>query len=613
MSIADSDSHLHPAPEITGGRPTQHAHSGVLWLNGEVLACACPTCGAPMSIRLWLMLADCWQCGTSTELTEEQIQQAQQLLAAAQAAPLAQPQPQSQPVARAPAQPIARPRPAVLPLAQPVAPAARIPTARRAWGSNFDRRDLPCWLVSILLHMVIIILLGIWAIEQHRDDRAIVLASEVNGLDQPGDARVIVMAREPVEFDQPDKQPLEPRIEVASMGFLGDTSSILPPLEQPPGDLLPAAPSAPVPDQAGGWSTLLAGRDPRVRSQIALREGGTNETEAAVARGLAWLAAHQFEDGHWGLEDFGHAGDCGGRCGMEGTGRSDTGATALALLPFLGAGETHLSGRYQATVAKGVRWLMDAQEENRGLMGSGIGQMYAHGQATIVLCESYALTHDSLLRGPAQRAIDFIVAAQHKGGGWRYTPGEPGDTSVVGWQLMALRSAQMADLNVPPETLTRAMRYLDDAQTERSRGLYSYMPDGGPSPAMTAEGLLSRQYAGWTKSNPLLKSGVGWLLKSHLPQANRPDMYYWYYATQVMHHVGGSSWEEWNGRIRDILVRSQQRSGHEAGSWVPARSSHDRVGGRLYMTALATCTLEVYYRHMPLYRRQAAEKEDKSN
>jgi hypothetical protein len=108
-------------------------------------------------------------------------------------------------------------------------------------------------------------------------------------------------------------------------------------------------------------------------------------------------------------------------------------------------------------------------------------------------------------------------------------------------------------------------------------------------------------YLGWTKDRPGLVNGVEYLAQNHLPSNSNPNIYYWYYGTQVMHHYGGPEWEEWNTRMRDILVQSQERSGHAAGSWNP-RGDHAGAGGRIYMTSLATCTLEVYYRHLPIFR-----------
>jgi hypothetical protein len=108
-------------------------------------------------------------------------------------------------------------------------------------------------------------------------------------------------------------------------------------------------------------------------------------------------------------------------------------------------------------------------------------------------------------------------------------------------------------------------------------------------------------YLGWKRDRPALARGVTWLGDEHLPSASRPNIYYWYYATQVMHHHGGPQWDEWNQRLRDILVGSQETRGHLAGSWAP-KGEFSGEGGRIYMTALAVCTLEVYYRHLPIFR-----------
>jgi hypothetical protein len=118
---------------------------------------------------------------------------------------------------------------------------------------------------------------------------------------------------------------------------------------------------------------------------------------------------------------------------------------------------------------------------------------------------------------------------------------------------------------------------------------------------MTAEALLCRIYMGWTKEDPALMEGARYLVDNHMPSTHQTNMYYWYYATQTLHHLGGSIWDRWNLKMRDVLVNTQEKSGRYAGSWTP-RGGHASAGGRLYMTALATCTLEVYYRHLPIFR-----------
>ena len=312
--------------------------------------------------------------------------------------------------------------------------------------------------------------------------------------------------------------------------------------------------------RADGYAVAVAARDPRLRVEMVTKEGGTTLTEAAVARGLRWLANHQSADGSWSINRFHEAGEC--NCSGGGAFSGKAPGTALAMLPFLGAGQTHLAGKYQETVSRGLRWMIQNQGEDGDLRAGSNGNegMYTHGQATIVLCEAFAMTGDEELRIPAQKAVDFVLKAQFTDGGWRYTPAprtQKGDTSVVGWQLMALQSARSANLTVPDEAWGMADLYMDSVQ-HRDGALYSYQARGGPTPVMTAEGLLCRMYLGWQKDRPGLINGVDFLTANHLPRNSEPNIYYWYYGTQVMHHYGGSEWEEWNTQMRDILVQSQE-------------------------------------------------------
>ncbi|MAR12971.1 MAG: hypothetical protein CL681_23765, partial [Blastopirellula sp.] len=203
-------------------------------------------------------------------------------------------------------------------------------------------------------------------------------------------------------------------------------------------------------------------------------------------------------------------------------------------------------------------------------------------------------------------SINHIVYAQDPvGGGWRYQPKQPGDTSAVGWQLMALKSGHMAYLQVPPVTVQGAMRFLDSVQSD-SGAKYGYTSPGSGQ-ATTAVGLLCRMYLGWKKDNGALHRGVEFLSQKG-PSAN--NMYYNYYATQVMRHFEGEMWDKWNTKMRDSLVNSQIKRGHEEGSWHMGRGDHgSERGGRLYCTSMATMILEVYYRHLPIYGKQAAEED----
>jgi len=349
----------------------------------------------------------------------------------------------------------------------------------------------------------------------------------------------------------------------------------------------------------------LAGRTGSVRAMLLSKGGGSTASEKCVTGGLRWLARYQQSDGKWsfhhGPDDPGSLGQC------------TTGATGLAILAFLGAGHTHRSehARYRTTVDKGLRFLLSQMKrEGAGgdLRGTVVGNegMYAHAIATLALCEAYGQTRDSKLREPAQRAVNFILAAQDpKGGGWRYSPREPGDTTVTGWQLMALKSAKNSRLKVPERVLVNAGHFLDSVQTADG-GRYGYVARGD-TPPMTAIALLCRMYLGWARGHSSLQSGVEYLSRRG---PSPDDIYYDYYATQVLHHWGGSEWKKWNGVLRDRLVETQVKQGDAAGSWKPTGDRGAGPGGRLYQTCLSVMTLEVYYRYLPLYQKETAGRRE---
>ena len=355
-------------------------------------------------------------------------------------------------------------------------------------------------------------------------------------------------------------------------------------------------------------SAPFAGRLGGTKGAMVRREGGSAQSERAVQEGLAWLARHQSKSGGWHLNC---ASDCTSDPGCPGdaTAESETAATGLALLPFLGAGHIHTQeSPYRETVRRGVEWLLAHQSKEGELFLEGFpnAQFYAHAIATMALCEAYGLSREERLKEPCQRAIGFIVRGQNKqDGGWRYYPGMPGDTSVLGWQMFALRSARLAGLEVPTDCFKGCVVYLNLASADRDRTTYGYMPNRTATPTMNAEGLLCRQYLGWTRDSPALVKGAAnvW---AELQIVDERNVYYWYYATQLLHNMQNKAWRQWNPKIRDGLVATQiGGDGCDRGSWSPYLPQPDRWGvraGRVYETALSLLTLEVYYRFLPLYR-----------
>jgi hypothetical protein len=436
------------------------------------------------------------------------------------------------------------------------------------------------------------------------------LKSEAPPADKPpADARVTLprLVRPPLPARPPEEMPgaLPPPKQAA-----GVTVPSARPIDAPAGlgpraERLPRAPAradreARVEDKVIPPPTFVL-RQKEVRQRTLEEFGGNAASEAAVERGLDWLAAHQGADGSWSLNNF-HANCKHPRCDGAGTVTSDPAGTGLALLPFLGAGCTHQGGKHQQTVACGIRWLVGQQRPDGSWAAPGDARpMYGHGMASIALCEAYGMTRDPRLRGPAERALDFIVRAQHDAsGGWRYLPNQAADTSVVGWQVMALKSGEMAGLPVPPKVFEGVKRWLSSVEANRPAGGQFGYQSATPTLTMTAQGLLCLQYLGARRDDPRMRAGTDYLL-ANLPRPGADTSYYWYHATQVMYHVQGKHWKAWNDRLRDPLVSSQSTQGTLAGSWA-AVDAREKPGGRLYATALRLLMLEVYYRHLPLYQ-----------
>lgn len=350
----------------------------------------------------------------------------------------------------------------------------------------------------------------------------------------------------------------------------------------------------------------FGGRTDKGKVKLLKAEGGNDKSEAAVAVGLKWLARHQNVDGSWNAAEIHKDGKC--NCG--GLGHDDRMfGTVIAVLPFLGAGETAKGGSarptYSKPVERALKWIIAKQNKDGVLSSNG----YIQGMAGIALCEAYGMTKDPQLKEPAQKAINAIVNWQGPDGGFRYAPKQNGDTSVSSWHIQALAAGKLAGLNVPNATWDGAMKFLDKVGGEDGYGYTQPLA----TQRLTAAGILCRQELGWKADNKGLVKPIE-MIRRVPPSPAVKDMYYFYYATQAVRHVGGQAWERWNdgvdGRVgmRDLLVESQDQGQNgdkrdQKGSWDSAGDAFGAQFGRLGFTALCLLTLEVYYRHVPLYER----------
>lgn len=272
-------------------------------------------------------------------------------------------------------------------------------------------------------------------------------------------------------------------------------------------------------------------------------------------------------------------------------------------MAFLGAGETHMQGKYKDRIRLGLGYLVGQQEKLKA--GNFHDNAYENALASIAVIEAYGITKDRGLRASAIAAANFIVLAQDSGGSWGYAAKSKGDTSVSGWQFTALKAAAYAGFAVPADTFNRLSAFLDTVADPNGQGYGYNSPSTGAS--TSAVGVLCREFLSWGPGHPGMIKEADFLLRpDNFPTKDKISMYAVFYITQVAHHLGGQHWERWNGTVRDLLIDLQDKGDdpkhvHQKGSWAPRGDPYAKQGGRLMFTSLALITLEMYYYHIPLY------------
>jgi len=341
------------------------------------------------------------------------------------------------------------------------------------------------------------------------------------------------------------------------------------------------------------------------------------DTRTAVQRGLEWLATHQDADGKWDADDFMKHDDADAPTDGKGVPVHDVGVTGLALLAFLGDGNTMRTGPHKDVVKKAAHWLESRQGDD-GLIGSNASHdfIYGHAIATMALAETYGLSDYKALRKTVQSAINYLEAHRNPYLVWRYQPRDnDNDTSVTMWCLMAYKSAQDFGINVNGQALKLIALWLDQV-TDPVTGRACYTKRGEPSSrmpgdhsrrfppekgeALTAAALFGRFLLGQSPDdNPVMKAAAD-VLKKKPPvwdeKAGTIDGYYWFFGSYAMYQMGGQYWADWSRKLREAVLKTQRAGGSFAGSWDPV-GVWGESGGRVYSTALMTLALEASYRY----------------
>jgi hypothetical protein len=450
----------------------------------------------------------------------------------------------------------------------------------------------PSWLVSFVVHMALLLLLALIPTGRFVSGPLTLI---LGGESAAGLAEFELMGPTDIQSETLDTSDLPELAEVTPSEVLSvDLAQLIP--KSPPVVTSDITTQALV-NLPFGLANGLSGRTGRNKQAFLERNGGSTATEEAVELGLRWLAKQQKSDGSWSLV---------GPYSDGAVNENTTAATAMALNAFLGAGYTNRPDeKYSDVIRLGLAYLLRKQDQD-GFFAKrepSRQQMYAQALASITVIEAYGLTGDSKLRMHASRAVKFAEWSQSKLRGWRYEPQFDADMSVTGWYVMVLETAKMVGLQVDEQKLQDVSQFLDSvSHDEQSR--YAYNRLEPPSLSMTAEALLCRIMLGWSRTQPPLMKAIREDLLPGRPSTRAvgaSSVYFWYYATQVLHHVGGESWNEWNEAMKVVFPGSQIKDGPEAGSWDPMHDIYASAGGRLYTTALHLYCLEVYYRHLSVY------------
>ena len=512
--------------------------------------------------------------------------------------------------------------------------------------------DSPAWSVSLGLHALILVALLLVSVRVVSQKP---LSLTLEFAPQPGPPGLPAVTLPVDAPNQADPENMVQELAVSEKEQVKDPSAVPVMNRRVPNQESGAVRSARV------VGSLLTGRQEGQRRNLLAAGGGTDQTEQAVKRALAWIVRQQTDRGVyaglWSLR---------GPYPDGGSEENRVAATAMALLALQGAGNTPTTGEHKEAVRNAWRSLIKTQTDAGNFAPasdkhtSSAGRMYGHGQITIALCEAYGLTGDGKLEQAAQAAIRYALAAQLPDGGWRYHLPERdengilaswknrGDLSITGWFLLALKTAEMAGLQSPgiKESVEKVngflnqLRIVSEERDTIDQGYDYRLPDPldplnplnqfnefnlGPKfqPAISAEAILGRLFLGENPDDSHVRAVVNRLCKERpiaFPEdkitieftkinnqsGKVKDIYAWYFITQVCHHVGGRVWREWNADMCTLLPKNQmpenqESGGRERGSWSPVGDVNGVKGGRLFATALCACMLETYYRHLSLY------------
>lgn len=310
--------------------------------------------------------------------------------------------------------------------------------------------------------------------------------------------------------------------------------------------------------------------------------------EAAVEKGLKWVAKTQSKRGHWTASNYPAA------------------MTALAGIALTASGSTTTQGPYAKTIRNAVTYLCDQSRKN-GLIGDPISDnryTYGHGFSMLflsqVLGEEEDVERRETLIDVLTRAVDFCGKAQTSAGGWGYVSAKDGNDfdegSTTITQVQGLRACRNAGIPVPKEVIDRAKQYIINCKNADGGISYSSKNMGTSRPAITAAAIAAlydsgafddkhvpEMYAYAKKNLHGLTEGAGAFGHWH---------YTFLYYSQVVYRQGDEEWAPFRDRLYEKIVSEQSPDGSWSGNI-----------GQIYITSMNLTILQLDRSLLPIYQR----------
>lgn len=338
--------------------------------------------------------------------------------------------------------------------------------------------------------------------------------------------------------------------------------------------------------RAAGVAGLTAACGLAPRSASAAKHDA--KWEAAIDKGLKWVAKSQNSSGHWTASGY------------------TTAMTALAGTALIGSGSTTVQGPFAKNIRKAVDYLLDVKfNRNTGLFGDQQDNRYTYGHGFSMLFLSQVLGEEEDEERREQliecltKAVEFSGRAQTPSGGWGYVSAKDGNNfdegSTTITQVQGLRGCRNAGIVVPGEIIDNAKEYIYGCKNADGGISYSSRNRGSSRPAITAAALATLYNAGDYDSKHVPEM-VEYCKKTLTNLSDGPHSFgHWHYTylyySQVMYRQGGKEWDPFRDKLYNRIV-SEQRDDHWEGNI-----------GAIYVTACNLIMLQLDKAYLPIYQR----------